>query len=202
MRTWMMFYRVIQSFCVFPQGSLKLERLDEIVTLSLILILRGASHERKIHITSEVKRSDLTWIGACGSNPPPNLGGTERKVWDHISCSVHSPRHTHTPHRDILNVLCCKHPQLREQCPASRCVSGGKVAGSSCTSADTHKIKLKPPVDARIPLKKKKKKRVSGWATFSRSCSAKSSDGRDMWPGDILVKVTFGNMSDAIEHQL
>lgn len=151
MRTWMMFYRDFQSFCVFTQDSLKLERLDQIVTLSLILILRGPSHERKIHITREVKRSDLTWIGACGSNPPPNLGGTERKVWDHISGSVHSPRHTHTPHRDILNVLCCKHPQLREQCPASRCVSGGKVAGSSCTSADTHKIKLQPPVDARIP---------------------------------------------------
>lgn len=90
----------------------------------------------------------------CGSNPPPNLGGTEGEVWDHISCIVHSPQHTCTPHRDILNMLCCKHPQLREKCPSSRCVSGAKVADSWCSSTHTHQITLQPPVDVTIRQQK------------------------------------------------
>lgn len=48
--------------------------------------------------------------------------------------------HTHTHARPTQS------PQLGEKCPASRCVSAGEVADSSCTTTCSHVLELKPPV--------------------------------------------------------
>lgn len=89
----------------------------------------------------------------------------EGKVWDHISCSEHSPRRAHTHPTQS--------PQLGEKCPASRCVSAGEVADSSCTAARSHVLELKPPVATRTRYK-----RLSDFLPLFFRCVLRMGDAR------------------------